>query len=305
MGHLVDQDAIPMLRVVTLNVGSLVEPDWKNRRHEIVAWIDRLQPDVVCFQEVWEAIGRTNTGKWIADQSNIDWHVAVGVQPFGAAVLDNADIRFGSAVLSRWPIDFEHYEPLSLDPAHSDPFLAAVPFELLHVRTAGLDIGTVHLAPAPTQSMHRRRQVVQIDRYFRSVRGDADAIALPGTMRHAMPAILCGDFNAEPDSDEIRYLCSLSPLDGEVTFWQDAWRMAGDGPGYTQDWRTNPIANATNIARKRIDYVFVGDPYQRRAAAGRILAAGLAFHEPITGVVASDHSGLVVDVAWPDRPTST
>jgi endonuclease/exonuclease/phosphatase family metal-dependent hydrolase len=117
-----------------------------------------------------------------------------------------------------------------------------------------------------------------------------------------MPAILCGDFNAEPESDEIRFLCSLAVLDGRTAFYQDAWRVAGEGPGYTQDWRTNPIAAALNVHRKRIDYVFVGDPFQRRGGAGRVLTAELAFHESRTGTLASDHAGLVVDVVWPDRP---
>jgi endonuclease/exonuclease/phosphatase family metal-dependent hydrolase len=56
------------------------------------------------------------------------------------------------------------------------------------------------------------------------------------------------------------------------------------------------------VHRKRIDYVFVGDPFQRRGGAGRVLAARLAFHEPLTGPLASDHAGLVVDIVWPDRP---
>jgi hypothetical protein len=33
-----------------------------------------------------------------------------------------------------------------------------------------------------------------------------------------------------------------------------------------------------------------------------VLSARLAFHEARTGVLASDHAGLVVEVAWPDRP---
>jgi endonuclease/exonuclease/phosphatase family metal-dependent hydrolase len=117
-----------------------------------------------------------------------------------------------------------------------------------------------------------------------------------------MPPIVCGDFNAEPDSDEIRFQCSLHVIGGRATFYQDAWRVAGDGPGWTQDWRANPIADAMNINRKRIDYVFVGDPFQRRGGAGRVVRAALAFDEPITGVLASDHAGLVVDVVWPQRP---
>ena len=117
-----------------------------------------------------------------------------------------------------------------------------------------------------------------------------------------MPPILCGDFNAEPDGDEIRFLCSLTALDGRTTSFQDAWRAAGEGPGYTQDWRANAIADSMNVNRKRIDYVFVGDPFLRTGSAGRVLSASLAFHEPLTGVLASDHYGLSVDIVWPQRP---
>ncbi len=46
----------------------------------------------------------------------------------------------------------------------------------------------------------------------------------------------------------------------------------------------------------------VGDCYQRRGSGGRVLSASLAFDTQRTGVVASDHFGLVVDIAWPDRP---
>jgi endonuclease/exonuclease/phosphatase family metal-dependent hydrolase len=187
-------------------------------------------------------------------------------------------------------------------PGDDDPFVTGIPWELLHARTAGLDVFACHLAPAPTHGLHRCRQVLEIDRIVRSLRGDLDTIPGFGKRRTAMPAILCGDFNAEPESDEIRFLSSLGSLDGRVTFWQDAWRVAGDGPGHTQDWRTNPIAAGLNVHRKRIDYVFVGDPFLREGDAGRVLSAQLALHEARTGVLASDHAGLVVDVVWPGRP---
>lgn len=132
--------------------------------------------------------------------------------------------------------------------------------------------------------------------------GSAPAPAF-GQKRDGMPPLVCGDFNAEPDSDEMRFLCGLTSIDGCTTYYQDAWRVAGDGPGHTQLWRTNPIAADMNVPSKRIDYVLVGDPFQRRGGAGRVLAASVAFDEPITGVVASDHCGLVVDVVWPTRPT--
>jgi endonuclease/exonuclease/phosphatase family metal-dependent hydrolase len=290
------------LRVVQLNVGSLLEPGWAERRHEIVAWLRHLEPDVVCLEEVWEDANNENTAGWIVAQlPELGLHWTFAGDPFGADLWPDPSMRFGSAVLSRWPIDATTYHRLPVVD-DGDAFVAAVPWELLHARTAGLDLFVTHLAPAPTHALHRQRQVVAIDRIIRDARPGLDDSPPLGSLRDAMPAILCGDFNAEPDSDEIRFLCSLTALEGRVAFFQDAWRVAGDGDGLTQDWRLNPIAAQLNVHRKRIDYVFVGDPFQRRGSAGRVLRASLAFHEPLTGVLASDHAGLVVEVVWPDRP---
>ncbi len=291
------------LRVLQLNAGSLLEPGWPERRLEVVAWIDRLEPDVVCLQEVWEDASNPNTAGWLAEQAAGTWHVAFGGAPFAPELWADQQLRFGSAVLSRWPIDEHHHVRLPTvdDP---DPWPHQIPWEMVHARTAGLDVFSVHLASAPTHGRHRRAQVLAIDEYVRRVRGDLDTVQGIGRQRDAMPAILCGDFNAEPDSDEIRFLTSLTVLEDRTAFWQDAWRVAGDdGPGHTQDWRTNPIADAMNLNRKRIDYVFVGDGFQRRGNAGRVRDVGLACHEPLTGVMASDHAGVVADITWPDRPT--
>lgn len=286
-----------VLRIAQLNAGSLLEPKWDLRRYEILAWLDRLDADVVCLQEIWEDAQHENTATWLVRHAPADrWYHVFGGHQLPAEVWPDPSLRFGSAVLSRWPIDAHDVELLPAD----GPF----PWELLHARTAGLDVFSVHLAAAPTQAPGRVRQVVAVDEAVRRL-SHPDAVAAPvfgGPPRAAMPPVVCGDFNAEPDSDEIRFLCSLHTIDGRATFYQDAWRMAGEGPGYTQDWRTNPIADAMNINRKRIDYVFVGDPFLRASAAGRVLRAEPAFHEPITGILASDHRGLVVDVAWPTRP---
>jgi endonuclease/exonuclease/phosphatase family metal-dependent hydrolase len=291
-----------VLRIAQLNAGSLIEPGWSERRHEIVAWLERLEPDVVCFQEMWEDERTANTAGWIAGElSTAQWHWHFDGRPLGARLWPDPALRFGSAVLSRWPIDGAKYVALPLAD-DADPWVASVPWELLHVRTAGLDVFSCHLAPAPRHGHHRRRQVLAIDESITTIRGAEDETPSPGQIRSGMPPILCGDFNAEPDSDEIRFLCSLAVLDGRTAFYQDAWRVAGEGAGYTQDWRTNPIAASLNIHRKRIDYVLVGDPFQRQEHAGRVISAQLAFHEPLTGVLASDHAGLVVEIVWPYRP---
>ena len=291
------------LRVVQLNAGSLLEPRWADRRVEIVAWLERLAPDVVCLEEIYEDPSTRNTAGWLVDQMpEAGWHWYFGGAPFGTELWPEPRLQFGSAILSRWPIERSEHVRLPVA-AGASGVLVAVPWELVHVRTAGLDVFACHLAAAPQDGLHRQVQVLEIDQRVREIRGvlDAPPAGIGGT-RPAMPAILCGDFNAEPESDEIRFLSSLTALDGRTTFWQDAWRVAGDGPGLTQDWRTNPIAAAMNIHRKRIDYVFVGDPFGREGAAGRVLGAEVVFDEPLTGVLASDHAGLVVDIRWPGRP---
>ncbi len=300
-----DQDATATLRVLTLNIGSLLEPDWDRRRHEVVAWLDRLDPEVVCFQEVSEGSDRPNTAGWIADAAARDWHWSFGGAGLSAEVWPDATTLFGSAVLSRWPIEASQYHRLgtadSGPDAATDAVVDAVPWELFHVRTAGIDLFSTHLAPAPSHGAHRRVQVAEIDRIIKAARGDRDVQRF-GERRQGMPAILCGDFNAEPDSDEIRYLCGLTALDGQTTFYLDAWRTAGEGPGYTNDWRRNQYCAALNVHRKRIDYVFVGDAFVRRGNAGRVLTAELVADEPITGIVASDHFGVLAEIVWPDRP---
>ncbi len=292
--------ATPTLRVFQLNVGSLFEPEWERRRHEVVSWIDHLQPDVVCLQEVWET-DDDGTGSWVAANSVTDWHRAFGGDALPESIGSDPDLRFGSTILSRWPVEEDHHLRLAVGP-DADPITAGFPWEVVHARTAGLDVFSTHLAAAPRDGAHRRLQVVELDRFVRSIRGSRDRLGGFGATREAMPAILCGDFNAEPDSDEIRFLCGLTSIDQASTFWQDAWRMAGDGPGLTQDWRVAPLAAALNVHRKRIDYVFVGDPFRRAGNGGRVLRAELFGQSPRTGLVASDHLGLCVDVVWPDRP---
>jgi endonuclease/exonuclease/phosphatase family metal-dependent hydrolase len=83
-----------------------------------------------------------------------------------------------------------------------------MPFELVHVRTAGLDVYGTHLQPMPAQTAHRVPQVLFID----------DAVGRSCDPSASMPPIVCGDFNAEPMSDEIRFLTAKAVIDGHSTY---------------------------------------------------------------------------------------
>lgn len=293
-----------VLRVAQLNAGSLFEPGWPERRAEIVAWLDELDADVVCLEEIYSAEGQPPTARWIVEHTRVPYRLSFGGLALAEGLWPDPSLRFGAAVLSRWPFELQQVWRLPTDAAADpgDRFLHGFPNVLVHARTAGLDVFATHLTGAPHHGGHRCRQVLELDRLVRATRGGRDA-AVPFAKRSPHPpAVLCGDCNAEPDSDEMRFLCGLTRLEGRSTFWQDAWRVAGDGPGLTQDWRTHPLAARLNVHRKRIDYVYVGSPFLRRGDAGRVLRAEPAFHLSRTGVQASDHSGLVVDIAWPQRP---
>src|SRR6266536_6523809 len=93
------------LRIVQLNIGSLLEPHWDERRREIVAWLDRLDADLVCLQEVWESADSPNTAGWLVDNAGGPerWAWCFGGYPLPEALWPDQSLRFGSAILSRWP----------------------------------------------------------------------------------------------------------------------------------------------------------------------------------------------------------
>ena len=107
------------------------------------------------------------------------------------------------------------------------------------------------------------------------------------------PPVLLGDFNAAPDSDEIRFLRGLTSLDGRSVYFADCWAAAAAGPGYTYD-RKNPYALRSHEPSNRIDYIFVRGPDAH--LRGEPIAARLALDEPVGGVWPSDHFAVVADI---------
>ncbi|MBA2283723.1 MAG: endonuclease/exonuclease/phosphatase family protein [Acidimicrobiia bacterium] len=275
-----------------LNAASLLEPHWEERRVELVAGLDELDPDVVCLQETWEDATHPNTMAWVVEHAARPWHRASVGRPQPPDAWPDPDMRFGPTVLSRWPIE----ESALIELPHADDADLAAGYRMrmsaLHVRTNGIDVFTAHLAPPPSQGALRVQQVLHLEDEVRR-RSAPDAV---------LPPILTGDFNTEPGADEVRYLSGLTTFDGRGTYWQDAWLAAGNTePGWTWHGARNPLADRMHLPPKRIDFVFVGDPFGRSRGAGLVESCRLAFDEPRTGILASDHFGLVVDIRWPQR----
>jgi endonuclease/exonuclease/phosphatase family metal-dependent hydrolase len=261
-------------RVATLNIWNRFGP-WDERFAAIRAGVKALDADVLGLQEVLKLDpgegDELDQGKAIA--ADLGYHVAYGRAH---------DQRwYGNAILSRWPI--VRSEVIELPRGGTDerrcllfaelaaPF-GRVPFFVTHLNWK-LDDGHV-----------REEQVLVIVRHVQ-------ALATPDMF----PAILVGDFNAEPGSDEIRYLHGLTSLGAERrVYFQDAFLLAGDGsPGATYA-RRNPFAAPLREPDRRIDYVFVHGRDER--FRGEPLESRVCFDAPVDGTYPSDHFGVVASL---------
>jgi len=147
------------------------------------------------------------------------------------------------------------------------------------------DVYSTHLNWRLDQSHIRQLQV----------RGICDFVATRSP-DHVIPPVLCGDFNAEPDSDEIRMLTGKMAVPVEKLVFLDAWIAGGDGgPGATWS-NANPFAVEGLEPDRRIDYVFVG--YPRERGAGQVVSARVEGVEPVNGVHPSDHYGLFAELRY-------
>lgn len=257
---------------MTLNGWNLSGP-WRQRREEIPAWIRHVAPDVVCLQEMIETADGRNQAEELAAATGDGWAVAYA----GRVIHD--DVLFGNGVLSRWPIDATDECDLEHQPAEGE-----VQRLVLHARTRGVDVYSTHLNWRFHEGAIRERQVLQLAAFV-------EETANPSA---PLPPIVAGDFNAEPDSAEVRFMGGLGSLDGRSVYFQDAWRVAGGrGPGFTWDNR-NPFAAAEHEPDRRIDYVFVG--WRRDSGAGRVESARVVCDRALGSTFPSDHFGLVADI---------
>jgi endonuclease/exonuclease/phosphatase family metal-dependent hydrolase len=264
---------VKRLRCLTLNLWG-AEPPLDRRMAMVAAGVRALSPDVVALQEVREVPAQLpNQAETLAQ--------AVGMQYVFAAATPIGGGEEGLALLSREPI-LEH---AALELPHAQPTERRI---LLSARVAcGLGevwVHTSHLNYRLTHGKQREDQVQAIEA----------SIAARATDR---PQILMGDFNARPESDEIRWLRGQVTLGGRRTYFQDAWERLHPGEaGWT--WaRANPYTAKLAFLEpdRRLDYIFVSP--MRGDGRGTVHDCRIVFDQPASdGVFASDHFGLCAEV---------
>lgn len=182
----------------------------------------------------------------------------LGYEVVYAPAVDFGGRLFGNALLSRWPVVRQDVLALPVDGVEPRALLRV----LVETPSGTRAVFVTHLDWEPDRSAARVEQV----RFIRAAMDE---------WRGELPAVLLGDFNAEPGSAEIRFLCGSGLA--------DAWAAAGDGSlGLTFD---------VSKPSRRLDYIFTS-----AAVAGvRVVFSGSVEVDGVR-VWPSDHFGVMVEL---------
>ena len=111
------------------------------------------------------------------------------------------------------------------------------------------------------------------------------------------PAVLLGDLNADPDSDELRMLTGQTAVPVPGVMFRDVWTWVGNddrGATWSND---NPFAAASLDLDRRIDHILVAAP--KAGGCGQPLGdRRSSATEPIDGMFGSDHFGIVTELRY-------
>ena len=264
-------------RFLTLNLWGENGP-WEARLALIGARLAAIAPDVIGLQEVREATGRVpNQAATLAAPRG--WNVAFApTSGWGGG-------HEGLAIVSRFPIGAQQFRPL---PHSTETEGRGILSARLDGEAGGLWVHTTHLSYREHEGLWREAQVQFVDELLTE-------------HDNGNPRVVMGDFNAVPESDEIRFLTGAHTLGGRRVAYQDAWAAVNqDRPGHT--WaRANDYTERMHWLRRdrRLDYIFVSPVRRDRRAT--VHGAAVVLAEPEVRpdgerIFASDHFGVTADV---------
>jgi endonuclease/exonuclease/phosphatase family metal-dependent hydrolase len=263
------------LRVMTWNLWWRYGP-WEARLPAIASTLASVDADVIALQEVWDD-GERNQAAELA--------TALEYEHVYASRVDIDGVKLGNAILSRWPIEFSETMPLPA-PQESEELRVVLRADITGPR-GHLHVFSTHLNWRFDQSHVRQDQIRAIARFV-DERPDRE-----------YPPILCGDFNAPPDSYEIWMLTGRTTAPVWKLIFHDAWEAAdeknGSFDGFTWS-NANPFAAEAFEPNRRIDYVFVGWP--NADGAGHAVKATVAGKDPVGGIHPSDHYAMVAELRY-------
>jgi endonuclease/exonuclease/phosphatase family metal-dependent hydrolase len=284
------------VRVATINVWGwyfptdagidLADPDsdppeeWTRRQKALRAGLRALRPDLVAFQEVISRDGYDQAADLLGPDYDV-WHQA-GREADGS----------GNSIASLWPLgevrDVDLHVTSRVDPRE---LAGRVTISEICAPEAVAPLLFVNHKPSYQLAFEHERELQAVA---------AAQIVEDLVDGHRPHVVLAGDFDAEPDMASMRFWRGRQSLGGMSVCYRDAWsdaHPAAPGHTFTPD---NPMVRQGNwpLERgRRIDHILVR--CGQHGPTLEITACERIFDVPVDGVWASDHFGVVVDLAAP------
>lgn len=261
------------MRVATWNVWGRFGR-WAERQAGIEETLAAAAPDVVCLVESWST-GEADQPGQVARRLGLGHSVSTGGREQEGWVS-------GLGLASRWPVtEHEHRHLPGGDDTDGG---GSALFALVDGDRGPLQLFVVVLDYRLGASAARQAQVRQL----------AEFVVERTRRRH--PTVVCGDFNAGPDSDELRMLTGRAATAAPGLVFYDAWEIAGNGgPGHTWS-NANPLAAVALYPDRRMDYVLSAWP--RRGGAGHPVRCERLGVLPADQPQLSDHYGVLADLRY-------
>jgi endonuclease/exonuclease/phosphatase family metal-dependent hydrolase len=268
-----------------MNVWAL-SGDWDARRRVLASGLAVLEPDVVALQETI----LTDDVDQVADILGDGYHVVHQ----GARAADG----MGISTASRWPIRTVHEIDLNVTERTAESVFpcAALAAEIDAPDPIGRMLLVNHF-PNPGLDFEFEREL-QAVATARVVEDLADR-----------QVVLVGDLDADPESASVRFWAGRQSLGGTSVCYRDSWESAHpDDPGPTFTPVDNPMVKRQRFRDqlmfwdwpfRRIDYIFVRFG-SHCGGALEIRSCRRIFDTTVDGIWASDHFGVMADLAFPD-----
>jgi endonuclease/exonuclease/phosphatase family metal-dependent hydrolase len=224
--------------------------NWPARFNYMLGEIREADPDVICLQEVIQRPNLPNQAASMADSLGY-FYVFTSRDPEGAPT------RFGNAILSRYPIE----ESNAVDLSPLSDFRTAIHAQI-EIGGNVIDIYNTHLHNSSVGQQIRVEQIEDLKSFIDQTQtGDL--------------TFLCGDFNADPDWEEME-LVYEDFIDVYPLFHENDLAPEHGTLNFNLDHQ-----------QRRIDYIF----FSRESAEQlRPLQAGILLDQPSpTGIYGSDH----------------
>ncbi len=260
------------LKILSWNLWWRFGP-WQERATAIISTLKNIDADVICLQEVWDD-GDRNLAAELAAELGFHYVYAPGAKP--------NKVFMGNAILSRWPI-LRHEICGLFDPKGAEEMRVVIFAEIDGPR-GKIPVFCTHLHWQMHHSHIRQRQVADLTAFIDSKRP------------WKFPPILAGDFNADPQAEEIRMLTGQTSCPTKNLVFHDAWAfLHPDKSGFTWD-NANPYVAQEFEPDRRIDYIFAGWP--RARGAGHVVSCEVAAVLAIDDVQPSDHYGVLAELRY-------